>query len=608
MALHARERKLPLSLGGIDYKWIALSNTTLGVLMASLNSSIVLIALPTIFNGIKINPLTPGNTSFLLWILMGYMVVTSTLLVTVGRISDMLGRVKMYTLGFAIFTVGSILLFLTPGTGSAGGFEIIGFRLVQAVGGSFLFANSAAILTDAFPPQQRGLGLGINQISAIGGSVGGLILGGVLAAIDWRLVFLVSVPFGIVGTLWAYVALRETAVIRKHQRLDIWGNVTFGAGLTVLLIGLTYGLLPYGHQTMGWTNPWVIAALAGGLLLLVAFAVIEPRVADPMFRLQLFKIRPFAAGNISGWLGSIARGGLQFILILWLQGIWLPLHGYSYSQTPLWAGIYMLPMMGGFLLAGPISGHLSDRFGARSFTTGGMLLAACAFFLLTFLPANFNYLPFAVLLFANGVGMGLFSSPNISSIMSSVPPEHRGVASGMQATLQNSGMLLSMSIFFTIVIVGLSNRLPGALMAGLVHAGLPAPSASAISHLPPTAALFSAFLGYNPMAHLLPPTVLGHLSVAARAHLLGRSFFPGLIAPPFMDGLRDAFYVSAALALIAAVVSLLRGRQYIHDLATTEVRAGAPASPGVTIAPAEEPSNGVRPAARRPSVRSSEEA
>ena len=561
----------------IDYKWIALSNTTLGMLMATLNASIVLIALPTIFNGIHINPLTPGNTSYLLWILMGYMVVTSTLLVTVGRISDMLGRVKMYNLGFAVFTFGSLLLVLTPSDGSTGAIELIAFRIVQAVGGAFLFANSAAILTDAFPPHQRGLGLGVNQIAAIGGSVSGLILGGVLAAINWRLVFLVSVPFGLIGKVWAYLMLHETATIRRHQRLDVWGNVTFAAGLTVGLVGLTYGLLPYGGRSMGWTNPWVIAALAAGVSLLVIFGLIELRTPDPMFRLELFKIRPFAAGNISALLGATARGGLQFMLIIWLQGIWLPLHGYSFAETPLWAGIYMLPMMVGFLIAGPISGYLSDHFGARPFTVGGMLVAAVAFVLLTFLPANFAYLPFAALLLTMGLGMGLFSSPNTSSIMSSVPPEHRGVSSGMMATLQNSGMLVSMAFFFTIVIVVLSGNLPAALYSGLTSAGLPAPSASAIAHLPPTAALFSAFLGYNPMAPLLPPAVLAHLPAATLGHLIGRAFFPGLIASPFMSGLRAAFYVSAAMSFIAAIASALRGRHFIYGAQTSQPQAVEPA-------------------------------
>jgi MFS family permease len=566
MTATSPESLLPSNARGVHYKWIALSNTTLGILMAAVNASIVLIALPTIFNGIRINPLTPGNTSFLLWILMGYMVVTSTLLVTVGRISDILGRVRMYTLGFAIFTLGSLLLFLTPSTGVAAGYELIGFRVVQAVGGAFLFANSAAILTDAFPPRERGFGLGVNQIAAIGGSVLGLILGGVLAAVNWRLVFLINVPFGLIGTVWAYLMLEETATIRAHQRIDLWGNVTFAGGLTVLLVGLTYGLLPYGHSPMGWSNPWVIVALGAGTLLLILFGLIEVRAQEPMFRLELFKIRPFAAGNVSALLGATARGGLQFMLIIWLQGIWLPIHGYSFSETPLWAGIYMLPMMIGFLVAGPVSGYLSDRFGARPFTTGGMFVAFVAFILLTFLPADFSYAPFALLLLLMGSGMGLFSSPNTSSVMSSVPAEHRGASSGMLATVQNAGMLMSMTVFFTIVIVGLSTRLPATMFSGLVHAGLPARPAAVVAHLPPTAALFSAFLGYNPMAHLVPAGVLAHLPAAARAHILGRSFFPRLISSPFMDGLRLAFYVSAAMSLVAAVASMLRGKQYFHEV------------------------------------------
>ncbi len=552
---------------GLDsphYKWIALSNTTLGILMASLNTSIVLIALPAIFNGLKINPLTPGNTSFLLWILMGYMVVTSTLLVTVGRISDMLGRVKMYNLGFAVFTLGSILLFLTPSLGAAGGIELILFRVVQAVGAAFLFANSSAILTDAFPADQRGFALGLNQVSAIVGSVAGLILGGVLATVDWRLVFLVSVPFGIIGTVWAYIALHETAKIKANQKLDVWGNLTFGVGLTILLIGLTYGIMPYGGNSMGWTNPWVISSLIAGAVLLAAFGVIETRVSDPMFNLQLFKIRAFAAGNIAAWLAATARGGLQFMLIIWLQGIWLPIHGYAFDQTPLWAGIAMLPMMAGFLIAGPLSGFLSDRYDPRIFSTGGMVLTAVSFLFLAMLPVNFSYVPFAVLLLLIGMGMGLFASPNTSSVMSSVPAENRGVASGMLATLQNSGMLFSMAIFFTVIVVGLSAQLPAALLTGLTAAGLPVASASAVSHLPPTAALFSSFLGYNPMGHLLPPSVLAHLSVAARTHLLSRAFFPNLIAPPFMAGLRWAFYVSAAMSFVAAIASLLRGKRFIY--------------------------------------------
>ncbi|HLG78204.1 MAG TPA: MFS transporter, partial [Ktedonobacteraceae bacterium] len=414
---------------GPRYKWVALTNTTLGVLMASIDSSIVLISLPSIFNGIHINPLAPGETNYFLWILLGYMVVTATLLVTFGRISDMFGRVRFYNLGFAIFTVGSILLWLTPGTGDTGALQLIIFRLIQGVGAGFLFSNSAAILTDAFPANQRGLALGINQIAAILGSVIGLILGGILSYFDWRLVFLVSVPVGIVGTIWAYLMLREVSTPRQHQHIDWAGNVTFAIGATVLLLGITYGIEPYGGSPTGWGNPLVIAALTIGIVLLAVFIWIELHVADPMFRLDLFRIRAFATGNISSFLGSIARGGLQFMLVIWLQGIWLPLHGYSYDVTPLWAGIYLLPLMAGFVLMGPMSGWLSDRFGARIFATTGMLIQALGFLLLTVLPANFDYIWFAILLFILGLGQGMFSSPNTSSVMGSVPADQRGVAS-----------------------------------------------------------------------------------------------------------------------------------------------------------------------------------
>jgi EmrB/QacA subfamily drug resistance transporter len=547
---------------GPHYKWIALTNTTLGALMATIDASIVLIALPAIFKGIGVNPLAPGESSYFLWLLLGYMVVTTTLLVTFGRISDMFGRVRLYNLGFAIFTVGSTLLAFTPGTGNTGALELIIFRLIQGVGAGFLFSNSAAILTDAFPPNQRGRALGINQIAAIAGSFIGLILGGVLAAIDWRLVFLVSVPVGLAGTIWAYTMLRETATIRAAQKIDWIGNITFAAGLTSLLLGITYGIEPYGDSPMGWGNPLVIGGIILGVILLIAFIWIELRVAkDPMFRLELFKIRMFAAGNISGFLSALGRGGLQFMLIIWLQGIWLPLHGYSFEETPLWAGIYMTPLLIGFILMGPISGYLSDRFGARLFSTLGMLVQAIGFIGLTFLPANFNYSVFAILLFILGCGSGLFASPNTSSVMSSVPPERRGVASGMRATFQNGASLVSIGLFFSIVTAGLVASMPATFFNGLTKYGVPADAATQIAHLPPTAALFGAFLGYNPIGQLLPPAVLSHISPANQAALLGKTFFPNLISAPFMDGLHAVFYISAALCLIAACASLLRGKQ-----------------------------------------------
>ncbi len=546
------------------YRWIVLSNTTLGILMATINSSILLISLPAIFRGIRINPLAPGESGYLLWILMGYMVITAVLLVTFGRISDMFGRVKMYNVGFAIFTLGSILLALTPGSGNQAATELLIFRLVQGVGGAFLFANSTALLTDAFPPERRGMAMGINQIAAIVGSLGGLLLGGVLSAIDWRLVFLVSVPFGCFGTFWAYIKLHETSTPKKGQRLDILGNVTFGVGLTVLLIGLTYGIEPYGRNSTGWTNPFVIGCVAAGLFLLVAFVWIENHVADPLFHLDLFKIRMFAAGNLSAFLASLARGGLQFMLIIWLQGIWLPLHGFSFASTPVWAGIYTAPLIVGFVVTGPLAGILSDRYGARLLATCAMVLTASAFILLTVLPGDFNRWVFFALLLFMGMSMGLFAAPNTSSIMNAVPPQQRGVASGMIGTFQNAGMMASIAFFFSVLTIGLAASLPGVMYAGLTANGLPAVVARHIADLPPIGVLFAAFLGYNPMQSLVPPVVAQRLSTHAQGVLFGKTFFPHLILPAFVNGLHLAFYISAGLALVAAIASFLRGERYIH--------------------------------------------
>ena len=305
-----------------------------------------------------------------------------------------------------------------------------------------LFANSSAIITDAFPETQRGLALGINSVAGIAGSFIGLILGGLLAPVQWRLVFLVSVPFGLFGTIWAYLKLHDLSE-RQPARIDWLGNLTFAVGLIAVMVGITYGIQPYGRHTMSWTSPKVLAELIGGIAVLAVFCVIETRVEQPMFHLQLFRIRAFAAGNLAGLLSSIGRGGLQFLLIIWLQGIWLPQHGYSFSSTPLWAGIYMLPLIAGFLIAGPVSGFLSDRYGARPFATGGMVLAAISFLLLERLPVDFAYLPFALILLLNGIGMGLFASPNRAAIMNSLPPQQRGVGAGMATTFQNSAMVLS---------------------------------------------------------------------------------------------------------------------------------------------------------------------
>jgi MFS family permease len=555
-------------LGRLEYKWVALSNTTLGMLIATINGSILLIALPDIFRGIHIDPLAPGNTSYLLWLILGFLVVIAVLVVSLGRLGDIYGRVKMFNLGFAVFTVFSILLSITWMHGSAGALWLISMRVGQGVGGALLFANSSAILTDAFPQNQRGLALGVNSIAAIAGSSIGLVLGGVLAPVSWRLVFLVSVPIGVVATFWAYHSLRELGE-RRPARIDWWGNATFALGLVGVMVGITYGIQPYGGHTMGWTAPLVLSTLLGGVALLAVFCVIETRVAEPMFHLDLFRIRAFVAGNLAALLAAMGRGGLQFILIIWLQGIWLPEHGYAFSQTPLWAGIYMMPLIAGFLIAGPASGYLSDHFGARPFATGGMILAAASFLLLIVLPVDFSYIWFALILLLNGIGMGLFSSPNTAGVMNSLPPAQRGAGAGMLATFMNTASVLSIGVFFTLMIVGLSAGLPHTLQTGLLAHGVPATDASRISHLPPVATLFSSFLGYNPIATLLGPHVL-HALPAGQAHVLTeRSFFPHLISGPFHTALVYAFVFAIAACLVAAVASLLRGGKYHHGEATS---------------------------------------
>jgi MFS family permease len=550
------------------YKWIALSNTTLGTLMATINSSIILIALPDIFRGIKLNPLAPGNTSYLLWMLMGFMVCTAVLLVSFGRTGDMYGRVKMYTLGFAVFSLFSVLLSVTWLKGSSGALWLIFMRVGQGIGGACLFANSAPILTDAFPEDERGLALGINGVAAIAGSFIGLILGGLLAPVEWHLVFLVSVPFGIFGTVWARLKLREQGE-RHATTIDWWGNGTFAIGLVAVLVAITYGIEPYGGHTMGWTSPKVLTGLIGGVILLAAFVVIELHVQRPMFNLALFRIRAFSAGNVATLLASIGRGGLMFILIIWLQGIWLPQHGYSFAVTPLWAGIYMVPMTVGFLVAGPLSGILSDHFGARPFATGGMVLSAASFGLLEMLPVNFSYIYFALLLLLMGLAMGIFTAPNLAGVMNSLPLEQRGAGAGMYNTFQNSAQVLSIGLFFTLIILGLARTLPDALYNGLVAQGVPSAAAHQAAALPPVASLFAAFLGYNPIRTLIGPT-LAHLPAARVAFLTGRAFFPHLIAAPFASGLGEAFTFAVVACVIAAAASWLWGAKYHHRIADVD--------------------------------------
>ena len=574
---------------GPRYKWLVLSNTTIGVVLASMNATSLIIALPVIFRGIQLNPLDTANFPYLLWIIMGYMLVTAVLVVTVGRIGDMFGRVRIYNLGFAWFTLGSILLSVVWSHGSAGALELVFMRMFQAIGGTCLMANSAAIITDAFPSEELGLALGTNMVAAIFGSFFGILAGGLLSQVGWRWVFLVNVPFGLFGTVWAYLKLREIGV-HNRARIDWLGNITFAAGLGMLLVGVTYGIKPYGHSLTGWGDPFVREMIAAGLLLLIAFVFMERKVAEPMFRLSLFRIRAFTAGNVAQFLAAIGRGGMQFMMIIWFQGIWLPQHGYRFEVTPLWSGIYLLPMMCGFVFAGPVFGKLSDRFGARPFATAGMLLSALAFLLVMAFPPNFAYLPFAGVMLLSGISMGMFAAPNTASIMNSVPARERGAASGMRVTFGNAGMPLSMGLFFTLMVVGLNAQVPATMMHGLTAHGVPATIAAQLAHLPPLGYLFASLLGYNPLAKLLGPQLLSHLPPHQAAVLTSRSFFPQLIGVPFKHGLVLILGFAVVMSLVAAVASLLRGSRFVHAEAGSTIGNGQrpatvpPAQPGAASA------------------------
>jgi MFS family permease len=537
---------------------MVLSNTTVGMLVAVINASIILISLPAIFRGIHLNPLDPNNTNTLLWTIMGYMVVTSVLVVTFGRLADMFGRARIYSFGFLIFTIGSLALSLMPDNDIAGAW-LVWMRILQGVGGAMISATATAILVDAFPPHQRGLALGINTMAAIGGQFIGLILGGLFADINWRLIFWINVPLGVIGTVWAFYSLKDVNLSRKHGKIDWWGNVFFAIGLILVLIAVNDGIQPTETSLMAWGTPRVLGELALGIIFLVIFYFWEKRVALPMFDFNLFRIRPFAAGVSASLLSAVGRGGLQFMLIIWLQGIWLPLHGYSFESTPLWAGIFMLPITLGFLITGPLAGMLSDRFGQRAFAAFGMVLGGATFLGLMFLRADFDYPVFAVLLFLNGVGSGFFSSPNATMIMNAVPANERGQASGVRATSMNAGQVLSIGVFFTLMIIGLAISLPQSMEAGLLAQGLPQAVATQVANLPPVASLFAAFLGYNPMGQLIPADALHALTADQQAVITGTRFFPELLSGPFMVGIKIAFSISLLLYLLAAIASWLGG-------------------------------------------------
>ena len=547
----------------MEYKWTVLVNTTLGGLMGAINMTIVLISLPTIFRGLNIDPTAPGEFIMLLWVMMGYSIVLATLLVTFGRLSDLYGRTRLYTLGFVIFTFGSILLSIIPdGSGNNGAKMLIGFRMVQGVGGGLLMVNSTALITDSFGPNERGRALGINQISFIAGSLIGLIAGGLLASSNWHLVFIVNIPFAVAGSLWSVFKLK--AISKKVKvPMDIAGNVALGGGLVLISLGFTYALVPYGNSSMGWGSPWVLASFVVGVVLLVAFVFLELKVKQPLFDLRLFKIRAFNYGNLANFVSSLGRGAIMFLVIIWLQGIYLPLHGFTYSSTPFWAGIYMLPMMVGFIALGPVGGILTDKYGARTFATTGMIITAISLYLLTLLPYNFSLWQFEGILLMNGIGSGLFAAPNTTAVMNSLPEESRGAGSGMRTTFNNIGQTISMAIFFSIAISIFTLKLPSSLLNTSLSIGLPLQIATAISKIPPSGALFAAFLGINPAASF-PSAMLNLIPPTALKSLMSLSFFPNAIGPSFMVGLKDSLYIAILMTIAGAVLSALSGGRYVH--------------------------------------------
>ena len=543
----------------MQYKWTVLANTTMGGLMASINATIILISLPSIFRGLNVNPIAPGNFTLLLWVLLGYMVVTASLLVTFGRLSDDYGRKRFYTIGFAIFAAASIALSFTPyNSGTNGVLFIIIFRLVQGVGGGFIMVNSTALLTDAFPDNERGKALGTNQVAFLAGSFIGLVAGGLLAPFDFHLIFIVNIPFAVLGAFWSYYKLKEEKTGGKKKGLDWKGNLALSSGLVLVALGFTYALTPYKTNPLGWTNPWVIASLIIGILLIILFIPIERKIKNPLFKLSLFRNIQFLFSSLALFLSALARGAVMFLVIIWLQGVYLPLHNFTIAQTPFWAGIYMIPLMVGFIGLGPISGVLTDRFGARVFSTVGLLITALGLFLLTTFSANFSYIPFAIVLFVIGAGNGMFAAPNTKRAMDALPWKDRGVGNGIRTTFANIGQMISMAIFFTIAITVFSYALPSIISTQLTSLNVPSALSSQFAAIPASSFLFSAFLGINPVSTFLSqaPASLTSLIPNSSLKLMNESsFIPKLIASPFMQGLRTALYIGIFILIIAAILS-----------------------------------------------------
>ena len=466
----------------MEYKYTVLTNTTIGAFMSQLDGNIVLIALPTITRTLH------ASAFEALWVLMGYILMTAVLLLLFGRLADMYGKVRLYNIGFLIFTIGSGLCSL-----ALNGTSLVFFRLVQGVGAALIWANNAAILTDAFPPTERGRAIGVNLVAGISGSVIGLILGGVLtAALGWESIFWINLPIGAFATLWAYRKLRELGTV-KHERIDLPGNVLFAGGLSLFLVGLTLGALS------GYTTVDLIMMIAG-LLALLGFGYAELKTQTPLMDLKLFKIRPFTAGILSNFLGSISRSGISLVLTIFFQGALL--------EDALTAGLSLIPFAIAFVTVGPLSGYLSDRYGARGFTTGGLVISAGALFGFSIVPGDASYPVLATLMVISGIGGGMFVAPNISSIMNATPVTRRGVASGMSATLVTTGALLSLSMSFVVLATKIDQSVLQAVFAGEVPPGLNA-TASIALFIGPMHTIF-LIMGIISLVAVVPSALRGH--------------------------------------------------------------------------------------------------
>ena len=442
---HARgARRIGVHAGHDSYKWWALSCTSLGMLLATINSGTLIIALPDLERSLHTSLLE------LVWVILVYMIASTVLVLSAGRLSDQFGRKKAYVGGFVLFALTSL------GAGFAGsGTELIVWRILQGIGGSFLFANAAAIVTDAFPREQLGLAMGTNTMVAAVGLVIGPVLGGALVAISWHWVFWFNVPFALAGSLWAGVILHEVTGRSEDRSFDFLGTITFLIGLTGLVFGISKGGLS------GWDNTSVIASLIVAAIFLPGFVVIEGRVKSPMLDLSIFKNRLFSAASLAAFTNGLARFALMFVFVFYFQGV--------QGNSPILAGIKLAPLALGMLIASPLAGIWADRRGSRGMAVAGMLVQAVGLALMTTLQRDTAYLAPCAYMFIVGVGSGMFNSPNTAAMMGTVPPHRRGIAAGARVLVQNTGAVISIAFVLAVVTSSVPKSVLFAVFSGLAN-------------------------------------------------------------------------------------------------------------------------------------------